>query len=914
MLWMTGDAGCGKTTLSSFLTEVLRAQAIQQARIDPSSIVLSFQCAKDIEGRNNAQSILCGLISAILTSKKNLIRRVRAEFASMWQEFGQSFESLWKIFLFALDTALYDYYYIIVDGLDECQARSREKLISSIGSMLELTKDQGQLHGKKLKILFTSQPQTMTEWKALGNSSNLFHLKIEDRPSGMIQDIVAFINYKVDQLVALQRCTLVAAAELKDALYRKAQNSFLWVSLVLEQIKTTILLYTNVPQQLLAEIPEDLKGAYARYLPSVTPQNRETIKRCVQLLVGSVRTLNLDELGAFASVERSRSRDEAEIVVLKNSIQLMFGPLIRFPDQHVSFVHSTVRDFFLELGTNTTHALSRTYGTDIASAHLALAEACINYLLLDEISNDLFNENEPSSAATVSSISPVIVAEEETDDYAAMFNIKDVMFLRDEEDMDEDTCSRIRTSLAAFDYAAAHWAHHYASCEHIVPETLARQATLLSDPSQVQFSNWYRYWAHQSKITVPKLGQLDPLLVAAMFDHPEAQQRLLANGFRPSIAESQCKSALLWAASQGHARVVQAFLDHGINPNFLDNGQSPLILAVLAGHQTVCSVLLKSAVTDPNLGDRRTRTPLVHAVASDQHEIIDMLLGRRDIVVDNPDSAGFIALLEASFSGCLQCLRRLQSDKRSDFSRRDKKGRTPLSYAACTQSHACVDLVLREISREDMQSFDSSGRNAISYAAEQSSLQVVKRLWRSQISVSHRDATGRNAISWAVSRPSRKIQIHERNSVLKFLIQQNPREADKRDKFGWTPLAWALDRPGYIDYIRILVETGEIDINQRDESGSPALAWAASEGFEDITRYLLLVPGIEKNLQDFAGRTPISHAAGGGSLGVLRLLIDDQDIDPGITDHQGRSLQDWARLNNRDEAVEFLNCGMDLRD
>jgi len=91
---MTEDAGCGKTILSSFLTEVLRAQAIQQARIDSSSIVLSFQCAKDIEGRNNAQSILCGLISAILISKKNLIRRVRAEFASMWQEFEQSFESL----------------------------------------------------------------------------------------------------------------------------------------------------------------------------------------------------------------------------------------------------------------------------------------------------------------------------------------------------------------------------------------------------------------------------------------------------------------------------------------------------------------------------------------------------------------------------------------------------------------------------------------------------------------------------------------------------------------------------------------------------------------------------------------------------------------------------------------------------
>lgn len=174
------------------------------------------------------------------------------------------------------------------------------------------------------------------------------------------------------------------------------------------------------------------------------------------MLVVSVRTLTLEELEAFAIVKRSRSKDEAKIVILKNRIQLMFESLIRFSDQRVSFIHSTIRDFFLKLDINTAHALSNTYDTNIALTHLALAEACINYLLLDEIFNNLFSENETFSTSIVSSTFSVIVAEKEIDDYATMFNIKNVMFLKNEENINKNKCSQIRTSLIAFDYAVTH--------------------------------------------------------------------------------------------------------------------------------------------------------------------------------------------------------------------------------------------------------------------------------------------------------------------------------------------------------------------------------------------------------------------------------------------------------------------------
>ena len=213
---------------------------------------------------------------------------------------------------------------------------------------------------------------------------------------------------------------------------------------------------------------------------------------------------------------------------------------------------------------------------------------------------------------------------------------------------------------------------------------------------------------------------------------------------------------------------------------------------------------------------------------------------------------------------------------------------------------------MNNLDAEEAQSPDNSGRNAISYAAERGVLPIVKRLWKSRISVAQRDASGRNAISWAVSRSSVIAQKDEENSVLQFLVQKCPQEADIKDKYGWTPIAWALDRPGDLNSMKILVEEGEVDINQQDQSGKPLLSWAASEGFEDITCYLLQVPGIKKNLQSFTGRTPISFAAGSGSVSVVRLLLNSQGVDPNILDNQRRSPLDWARLNHHDEIVQEL--------
>lgn len=63
-------------------------------------------------------------------------------------------------------------------------------------------------------------------------------------------------------------------------------------------------------------------------------------------------------------------------MIIQNSLELMFGPLIRFPDLQADFAHSTVKGYFLELGGDATYAVSKIYETNIALAHLGLTKAC----------------------------------------------------------------------------------------------------------------------------------------------------------------------------------------------------------------------------------------------------------------------------------------------------------------------------------------------------------------------------------------------------------------------------------------------------------------------------------------------------------------------------------------------------------
>ncbi|EHK42741.1 putative ankyrin repeat protein [Trichoderma atroviride IMI 206040] len=80
-------------------------------------------------------------------------------------------------------------------------------------------------------------------------------------------------------------------------------------------------------------------------------------------------------------------------------------------------------------------------------------------------------------------------------------------------------------------------------------------------------------------------------------------------------------------------------------------------------------------------------------------------------------------------------------------------------------------------------------------------------------------------------------------SEAKTLLERGA-DPDARTHCGWSPLNFAAAR-GHTDMVRLLLETGKVNINVNPEDGQPPLAAAAVKGHKDIFDMLISHPDID---------------------------------------------------------------------
>ena len=105
-----------------------------------------------------------------------------------------------------------------------------------------------------------------------------------------------------------------------------------------------------------------------------------------------------------------------------------------------------------------------------------------------------------------------------------------------------------------------------------------------------------------------------------------------------------------------------------------------------------------------------------------------------------------------------------------------------------------------------------------------------------------------------------------------MLLETGKVNVDSKDNDSWTPLWWAAGN-GHEAVVKMLLDTGNVDVDSKDNDGRTPLLWAAKNGHEAVVKMLLKTGNIDAAAEDVCGLTALQLSAFNHHGNVERLLL-----------------------------------------
>ncbi|EXJ81654.1 hypothetical protein A1O1_07719 [Capronia coronata CBS 617.96] len=294
LLWIKGGAGKGKTMMSIGLIEVLEEQSRQMA---DSYAVIYFFCQDADYELNTIDAIIKGLILQLVRKQPKLKQSLRDRWDVASQRYTEnvsSWRGLWVIFMEMLHRCTYARLYVMVDALDECQD-------SGMAELLRLVVRTALDWPSRLKWLVTSRPLDSAERVLLAGPDQV-RVSLELNSDHLSQAVRTYISHKVAELDRLCEYGPDLRHRIEDELHIKAEDTFLWVSLMCKQLESVGREDTLT---VIRDLPPGLPPFYDRILRQVCYGESTLVQGCVRLLkvmMMTYRPLDVRELSSVSGL------------------------------------------------------------------------------------------------------------------------------------------------------------------------------------------------------------------------------------------------------------------------------------------------------------------------------------------------------------------------------------------------------------------------------------------------------------------------------------------------------------------------------------------------------------------------------------------------------------------------------------
>jgi len=408
VLWINGAPGCGKSVLSSYLSERLARNPGVTGRGAP--VVAYFFCRHDNDYLQTEVAILQHLLAQLLDQAPRHFRHYISEYNSRKGKTEWSLGRLSRVFRNVVTDCNAGPIFFLIDGLDECSGESQKAFLRELkycfGNFTAVS--------KKFKLIITSRPEVLVR----DHISCLVDISALNECPELRKDIGRYVTQEVSLLMSSKNPDKTLEGYTSGFLEARADGMFLWVSLVLDALRDDGDTSSDFFRETLVSMPKSLPDLYRRILSRITTKDRDKARIVLQWVVSAKRPLTLEELKIAIALRREatsmRSINGRIQGNIRSFLNSLFGSLLKIRnDNTVHLVHQSAREFLTDPRLMEEFHASTPIPVDNTShlpfyicsedTNLELAIACLRYLSLEEFDEDPMVDQIPRWSISITS-------------------------------------------------------------------------------------------------------------------------------------------------------------------------------------------------------------------------------------------------------------------------------------------------------------------------------------------------------------------------------------------------------------------------------------------------------------------------------------------------------------------------------
>jgi len=383
-LWIRGAPGQGKTVLSKSVLSHLDNLATNTA---PGTVkIIYFFFCKDFENFCSVNSILRALIEQLLKGSVRLCQFL-FDFIDDATKIIKSDDMLWEIFEDLIGRSHCNTIYCVIDGIDECEkgngGSTMSILLQRLRGLSDSKSDVENRSSPILKILLASRHDPSISDALSGVP--YFDLRVR------VADLEKFVEMVVSQLP--RRFSEDCRRTVLELLRGKAERTFVWVSLIVKDIRRIIMPTVAGLKNIITKSPPDLDGLYRDIFDKIFEfsDEEEIPQKLIAWVVYARRPLTITELDTAIAIQL----DSRDLDSLKNHrphlhpefLVSTLGIILEMTDNNlVHLIHQSARDFILDQ-----NILCRCSFTAKLRPELYIAQSCMIYVTFRDFQEENIN-------------------------------------------------------------------------------------------------------------------------------------------------------------------------------------------------------------------------------------------------------------------------------------------------------------------------------------------------------------------------------------------------------------------------------------------------------------------------------------------------------------------------------------------